>query len=353
VTINDFKDLYIIGETAYNHEGDIDYLYNMIDEISELEINSVKFHLLLNIESYLQVKHPLTNEIKKWVFNENQWDDIIDYSVTKNLDVIALCDDVESLEYINRNNKDVFAVEIHATGLNDLFLLNESAKFKGKVILGVGGSTIDEITYAVDFLKSNGKDDIILMYGFQNYPTDYRETNLSKMLKLKNLFNLPVGYADHTAFDDPNNEIISIMAAAMGFNILEKHYTLDEGEKRIDHHAAVGEDKMARIKELMETALTIYGNNSLKMSASELEYGNIGPMKKAIVAKNDIKIGEKLSFDNVCFKRTVEESTIKQDMFLQLIGLESIKDIAKDELIDFSKVKYEFKRTDSESFTHI
>ena len=346
----DFKKPYIIGETAYNHEGDINYLYRMIDHISELELDAVKFHLILKPESYMQKNHPLMGELKKWIFNEKEWTDIIDFSNEKGLDVIALCDDVESLEYIIENNKNVSAVEIHSSGLNDYFLLKKSAKFNGTVILGIGGSLIDEIAYAVDFLKSKGKNKIILMYGFQSYPTKYTDINLSKMLKIRDLFNLPVGYADHTAFDDPNNEIISIMGAMMGINILEKHYTPDYGKERIDYHAAVGKEQMYRIKELMKLALTVYGDGSLKMSKSELEYGKTGPMKKAIVAKVDIKKGEKLSFDNLWFKRTEEESYLRQHQFLQLIGLETTEDIKKDEIVDFSKVKYNFKRVDSKSF---
>ena len=351
-SIDNFKEPYIIGEIAYNHEGDITYLYKMIDDIAELELNAVKFHLLLKPESYMQKKHPLMEETKKWIFNEKQWDAIIDYSNEKKLDIIALCDDVESLEYISKNNKDVNAIELHATGLNDWFLLEESAKFNGAVILGIGGSTIDEIAYAVDFLKINGKgrNEIILMYGFQSYPTNYADINLSKMLKIKELFNLPVGYADHTAFDDPNNEIISVMGAMLGINILEKHYTPDYGKERIDYHAAVGKEQMLRIKELMKLALTVYGDGELRMSKAEQEYGNVGPMKKAIVAKNFIKKGEKLSFDNLWFKRTEKGSSIKQNQFLQLVGLEATKDIEEDEIIDFTKVKYEFKKAELESF---
>ena len=353
INTDNFKDPYIIGETAYNHEGDIKYLYKMIDEIAELKLNAVKFHLLLNPEGYMQKKHPLIEEAKKWIFNEKQWDAIIEYSNEKELDVIALCDDVESLEYINKNGVNVSAVELHATGLNDWFLLEKVAKFNGAVILGIGGSTMDEIWYAVDFLKSRGKNEIILMYGFQSYPTEYTDINLAKMLKIKNLFNLPVGYADHTAFDDPNNEIISVMGTMMGTNILEKHYTPDYGKERIDYHAAVGKEQMLRIKELMKLALTVYGDGELKMSKAELEYGNIGPMKKAIVARKFIKKGEKLSFDNLWFKRTEEGSYIKQNQFLQLIGLEATKDIKEDEIIDFTKVKYEFKKADLESFTYV
>ena len=351
INTDNFRKPYIIGETAYNHEGDINYLYKMIDEIAEIKLNAVKFHLLLNPESYMQKKHPLMEDTKKWIFNEKQWDDITDHSNKKGLDIVALCDDVESIEYILKNNKDVGAIELHATGLNDWFLLEESAKFNGPVILGIGGSTIDEIAYAVDFLKSKdkGKNDIILMYGFQSYPTKYTDINLAKMLKIKNLFDLPVGYADHTAFDDPNNGIISVMGAMMGTSILEKHYTPDYGKERIDYHAAVGKEQMLRINELMKLALTVYGDACLKMSEAELEYGNVGPMKKAIVAKKFIKKGEKLSFENLWFKRTEEGSPIKQNQFLQLVGLEATQDIKEDEIIDFSKVKYVSKRMDLKS----
>lgn len=353
INTDNFKVPYLIGETAYNHEGDIDYLYRMIDDIATLKLNAIKFHLLLNPESYMQKNHPLAKEMRKWIFSKKQWDPIIDYTNKRGLDIIALCDDIESAEYLIKNSKDITAIELHPTGLNDYFLLETVSKFNGQIVLGIGGSTIDEIQYSVNSLRNNGKDNIILMYGFQTYPTNYVEINLSKMLKIREIFNLPVGYADHTAFNDPNNEVISVMGAMMGFNILEKHYTLDFGKKRIDYHAAAGKAQMLRIKELMKLALTIYGDGKLKMSKAELEYGNVGPMKKAIVAKKFIKKGEKLSLDNLWFKRTAEESPVKQNQFLQLIGLEAKRDIEEDEIVDFSKVRYKFKKVDMKEFTHI
>ena len=343
----------IIAETAYSHEGDISYLYRMIDEIAEMGMDAVKFHLLLNPESYMAKSHPLIEKIKSWLFDGQQWDDIIARSTEKGLDVIALCDDVESLEYINNNHSSIWAIELHATGLNDWFLLGAAVEFDGMVILGVGGSTIDEIAYAVDFLKRRGKDEIMLMYGFQSYPTDYTNVNLSKMLKIRDLFELPVGYADHTAFDDPNNEIISVMAAMMGINILEKHYAPHPGQERTDFQAAVGMDKMLRIKELMEVALAVCGCGDLAMSQQELEYGSTGPMKKAIVAKRDIKSGERLSLENLWFKRTKEESPVRQNQFSELIGLEATEDIEEDEIVDFAKVKYQFGKADLKNFGQI
>ena len=45
---------YIIGETAYIHEGDIGYLLRMVQELAQIGLEAVKFHVLLNPESYYQ-----------------------------------------------------------------------------------------------------------------------------------------------------------------------------------------------------------------------------------------------------------------------------------------------------------
>jgi len=344
---------YIIAETAYNHEGNLDYLNRMTDEIANLDLNAVKFHLLLNLDSYMKKTHPLYNTVKHWMFSEKQWDDILNHATQKNLDIIALCDDVESIQYLRRTKEKIHAIELHATSINDYFMLMEASKFDGQIILGIGGSSINDITYAVDFLTHQGKHDIFLMYGFQSYPTNYTDINLSKMLAIHDLFHLPVGYADHTAFDDPNNTTISVAAAFMGFPVLEKHFTLDFGKERIDYHAAVGAQHMKHIRDLMSIALQTHGSGKIALSEPEKAYGNVGPMKKAIVARRAIKKGEQLTLENLWFKRTPEESTIQQKQFLQLLGCTAKTDINQDDIIDFSNVDYKFKPVNLGQFTNV
>ena len=344
---------YIIGETAYNHEGDIKYLFRMIEEIADLKLDAVKFHMLLDITTYFQKKHPLLPTLQKFMFTEDQWTQIFQKSKDLNLDVINLCDDVKSIEYCLEHEDLVDAIELHATGLNDYFQLTALKNWKKLVILGVGGSTLDEIRYALEILSKNGNENILLMYGFQSYPTDYGKINLSKMLKIGDLFERPLGYADHTGFDDSNNEVVSVMAASLGVPVLEKHFTCDEGKERVDYHAAVGKETMQRIKELMNLALSVYGTGDMNMSDAELKYGNTGPMKKALVAGKPISRGSEIRVEDVRFKRTEEESTLKQNQLFRIIGLKAKEDIAEDEIIDFTKVEYEFQAPDPESFTHI
>ena len=41
---------YIIGETAFHHEGDKEFQKKMIEDIAQLKLSAIKFHLLLNLD---------------------------------------------------------------------------------------------------------------------------------------------------------------------------------------------------------------------------------------------------------------------------------------------------------------
>lgn len=342
---------YLIGETALHHQGDTSFLKQLIDLGKEAKVNAIKFHLLLNIDDYFVKNHDAYGIVNEWGLTKEQWHDILMYNESKELDSIVLCNDPQSVDFaINYKGESIKAIELHATGLNDYLLLQKAAKFKGTVILGVGGSTIDEISFAIDMLNELGQHDIFLMYGFQNYPTRYEDINLKKMIKLKDLFDLPVGYADHTDPLNEYNEIISTLGVTMGVNVCEKHFTHVVGEKRIDSQAAVSLEQLKKVRELMDIITTSVGTGSLKMSDGELSYGNTGPMKKAIVAEVNIKKGDIISLDKIGFKRTNESTYMLQSFMPKLIGLKANKDINADEFIDFSNVSYEFKKADSNQF---
>ncbi|WP_299259069.1 N-acetylneuraminate synthase family protein [uncultured Aquimarina sp.] len=342
---------YLIGETAFHHEGDIPFLKTLVDHGKNTKIDAIKFHLLLDLDEYFVKKHEAYDILKNWLLTKEQWLDVLSYTNQKGLDTILLCNDPDSVDFaIENSDKNIIAIELHATGLNDYFLLEKASKFKGTVILGVGGSSIDEIYYAITTLNNLGQEDIFLMYGFQNYPTRYEEINLNKMLKLKDLFDLPVGYADHTDPSNPLNEYVSTLGMPLGINVCEKHFTHAFGEKRIDAQAAVTLEQLANIREMMDVANISLGDGTLAMSDAELSYGNTGPMKKAIVAKTKIKKGEVISLENVSFKRTNESTYMLQSFFPRLIGLTVNKDIEMDDFIDFSNVEYEFRKENSDQF---
>lgn len=343
---------YFIAETAFHHEGNVDFLRTLVKDISNLNVDSIKFHLLFDLNDYIIEKHQAKEVLQSISIKKEDWIKILTDVKEYGKNIILLANDVESLKWAIsiQNDYPIAAIELHSTGLNDLFLLQECVKFNRTIMLGVGGSTFDEVLFAIEFLEKNGKNDILLMHGFQNYPTNFEDINLKRMDFYKEAFGYPVGYADHT---DPNNKLnslISCLPQVMGHNILEKHVTNSFGTKRIDAQAAVSLEQMKEIIEYAKASYSSLGNRNLIFSESEKKYGNTGPMKKALVAKIDLNEGEILSFDKIAYKRTEQSTSLNQKDIMKLINSRVIKNIKKDEILSFSNIEYHFKENDFNQF---
>lgn len=346
------KSIYFIAETAFHHEGDIGFLMNLVHDISKTEVDAIKFHLLFDLKDYIIKNHPAEAVLQKISISEQNWLQVFDNIKETDKKIILLCNDLKSLEFaINiQEQYPIDAIELHSTGLNDIFLLEEAKKFKKSIILGIGGSTFDEVQFAIDFLKAQNKNEIILMHGFQSYPTNYNDINFRRIDLLSNAFGLPIGYADHTDPKDPNNEMISVLPIMNGVKILEKHVTNKFGDQRIDAQAAVNIETMNKIVQLANTLNQTLGKNNLYFSDAELNYGDTGPMKKALVARKPIKKGETVTKENIAFKRTTSSSPLLQKDIYKILGNNALEDIEVDALLTNMNVGYTFKKQNFDQF---
>lgn len=110
-------------------------------------------------------------------------------------------------------------VNIHKVASAEMldFDILEACRYSGKpIILSTGGHTIEEIAKAVKFLKGS---EIILMYCVASYPA--RQIFLERINQLKDMFQVPVGYSDHSL----DNIMIPRLAIHHGAVVLEKHMT--------------------------------------------------------------------------------------------------------------------------------
>lgn len=93
---------YIIGETAWHHDGDEKYLMKIVSTIVDLRLNAIKFHLLLDVDSYITKSHPLYQATCDRTLGRAVWDKAIAKSVKAGLEVILLCNDIASIDYAKK-----------------------------------------------------------------------------------------------------------------------------------------------------------------------------------------------------------------------------------------------------------
>jgi N,N'-diacetyllegionaminate synthase len=334
--LNGKKEPYLIAETAYAHEGNYDYLRRQVDAVDFRYVDALKFHLLLDIDGYIRKDHPQYETIKQWLFDREQWAAILGRTKRRGIDVIALADDEASLIWLQTIPSLIDAVAIHFMGLNDIHLLKLTGQLGKPVFLGIGVSTLDEINLALAVLEQLPT---VLIYGYQSYPTDYRKLKLRLIPKLSGFFEAITGYADHTAYDDPENELISVMGYISGAPIIEKHFVLEKGIPRTDYEAAVSATDLRSLKNKLELVSDCLGQGASSFSAAEQAYRQPGLMKKAPLARTALRKGARLQLDDVIFKRTGSASYTRQTDIYTLLGMEISRDISPDEALDFSNLR--------------
>lgn len=323
----------LIAETAWHHQGEFAFMHQLVNAINKkTKADIVKLHLTLDMDEYMVRDHPLYEDVKIWLLDKDQWKEIIELIISGNKELMLLFNDTKAVEFGMQFNPT--HVEIHSACLNDINLLDalkQHLSLETKVVLGVGGSSLYEIENAINILQH---PNIVLMFGFQNFPTKYEDINFAKMRRIMKLFpGFQFGYADHTAWDEPNNILITLFGAALGMDYVEKHITIAYGEERIDWSAAVSIDMFNEIKEKMGLLEACNGDGLLRFNKGEQDYSIFGPMKKAAILTKDLKAGQKLERDMLAFKRTGHISDLSQVEALQSIGKEITKDIRTGQVL--------------------
>lgn len=230
-------------------------------------------------------------------FNEEDFRELSDYCKEINIDFLSTPFDLNSIEYLDKLQK---YYKISSSDLTNEPTLRAVAKKNKTILLSTGASTIDEIRWAYNILRSETNADIVLLHCVLSYPTSNEDANLNMIECLKNEFpDAKIGYSDHTIPD--KNMVLCCSAYLKGAKVIEKHFTLDKTLPGNDHYHAMDLNDLIKLSDNLDLIDITSGNYTKK----PLECEKI-PRKEArrsIIVLGNIKKGDILSYDNLTFKR--------------------------------------------------
>ncbi len=180
--------------------------------------------------------------------------------------------------------------------ITDLELLKYIAKKKKPMILSTGMATLGEIEEALEVIRSQGNDDIILMHCNSLYPSPFKIVNLNAINTLSMAFQIPIGFSDHTT-----GIHISIAAVAKGSKVIEKHFTLDRKMKGPDHSFAIEPDELKQLVKNIRDVEKATGTGIKERSKEEQEMYEKG--RRSIIAAQDIPKGMRITRNMLIIKR--------------------------------------------------
>ncbi len=190
-------------------------------------------------------------------------------------------------------------------------------------------AVMEEIHQAVNILRQNGTTDISILHCTTEYPTPYPSLNLNVIHTLKDEFkDLTIGYSDHSIGSE-----VPIAAAAMGAEVIEKHFTLDTNMEGPDHKASATPDILAALVKgvrIVEQAL-----GRFEKIPDPVEEKNKIVARKSVVALKPIKKGDIYSIENITVKRP--GNGISPMNWYDILGQEAQDDFEEDEVIRDSR----------------
>jgi len=191
--------------------------------------------------------------------------------------------DETSVDFLEGLNVPCY--KIASFELNHFPLLRKVAQTGKPVIMSTGMATETEISEAVAYLKKYGCSQLALLKCTSCYPASVSDANLATIEDMKKRFNVPVGLSDHS-----KGIGVSIVAAALGANIIERHFVLDDNSGAVD--AAFSSTPA-------EFSCLVRETKDLEKAIGQVHYGPTDAEQDSVKYRRSIYISDALNAGDV------------------------------------------------------
>jgi N,N'-diacetyllegionaminate synthase len=327
----------IIAEIGVNHNGDMTLAKKLIDEAKKAGADYVKFQTFKADRLATKKAKKTVYQIKNSGDGESQKDmlarlevshdmhkKIISHCKKRKIKFLSSAFDIEGLDLLSKLGQTIF--KIPSGEITNAPYLKHVGVIAKSIILSTGMSNLKEIKDAIKILESGGlsRKDITVLHCTSEYPAPLNEVNLNAMNEIKNKLKVSVGYSDHTdGFE------ISLAAVALGAEVIEKHFTFDQALPGPDHKASLEPKELRLMIKLIRNIEVSLGQPIKQASKSEIK--NMPLVRKSIVAKSKIEIGERFTNNNLTTKRP--GTGISPMKWNFIIGKKASRAFDEDELI--------------------
>ena len=333
---------YIIAEVGSNHNGDMDLCRRLIDAAAAAGAHAVKFQSwtessLIAKEEYQRnteysdkKKHfgSLQDMVKAYQFTAEQHREANAYCKARGITFassVFSTGEVDLLEEL-----DVPFFKIASMDVVNLPLLEYVARKQRPTIISTGMASLAEIERALETVRRVGNEQTVLLHCVSIYPPDYDMIHLRNLEMLRQAFDVPVGFSDHTL-----GTAISLAAITLGAAVIEKHFTLDKDMPGWDHAISANPEELRTIVEEGKNIFTALGSHNRIVSDAELEKRK--KFRRSLVARHALRQGHLISEADLDAKRP--GSGISVDELSYVLGRKLAEDVQEDQVIQWKHLQ--------------
>ena len=265
-------DPYLIAEIGINHNGDINIAKKLIDASNACNWDCVKFQkrdpdVCVPEEQKSVVRDTPWGEMTyidykyRMEFGLDEYLDIDKYCREKPIDWATSIWDINSLEFMKQF--DVPFIKIPSAQITNKTLIESITQINHFYILSTGMMNWEMLDEVVNVLEKHNLK-YALLHCNSTYPAPHDELNLSVIPEMKKRYGCIVGYSGHEFDLEP-----SILAVAMGAQIIERHVTLDHKMWGTDQKSSLEVHAMDLLNKRMKGVRKIIGVPEKVITESE------------------------------------------------------------------------------------
>ena len=240
------------------------------------------------------ITEPLYDIFKRRSLLDSEWHELKAFSDGLGLTFFATIGDERGLELVEQIGCE--SIKVASADVNHFPWLRKISKLGISIQLDTGNATFGEIESAVDIIRSEGNDKIIIHNCPSGYPAHLDSINLRMIPTLKELFNCPIAYSDHSP-----GEVMDVAAVALGANLVEKTITHNKMTRSVEHIMSLEPHEMASFVNTIRNVETAMGSTRRIMSAEE-KLKRLS-LRRSVILDEDVAVGSRLKDAAVKFKR--------------------------------------------------
>jgi sialic acid synthase SpsE len=329
---------YVIAEAGANHNRDRGLARELIDVAARAGADAVKFQTYTGKDLYSS-KTPRFDylddprspaELLDDIALPREWQaELAEHASERGIAFFSTPFDHAAVDGLRELG--VPAMKIASFEIVDLPLIRHAAETGVPVIVSTGMATYGEIEDALGAVEAAGNRSVALLRCASVYPSPPEIMNLRAMTTMRDAFGVPVGLSDHTT-----GVAVAAGAAALGAELVEKHFTLDRGMEGPDHPFALEPDELRAMIAGIREVEAARGSGRLE-GPSELEAREMhANARSSVIAAADIPAGAEITREMLTVKRPGWGIAPKHiDV---LVGRRARTDIEYDDVITWEMV---------------
>ena len=291
-----------IAEVSANHLGSLERAKAIVREAAKAGATAIKLQTYTADTMTLDLPNlKISDEHSLWggktlyqLYEEahTPWDwheELFDLAISLNLIPFSSPFDLSAVDFLEKLNAPMYKIASMETG--DHRLIRAVAETGKPLIVSTGATELEEIYELVDVIKTTGNKEYTLLVCTSSYPSDPKDSHITRIQTLRELFDCKIGLSDHTLGIGA-----SVAAIALGATAIEKHLTLNRSDGGADGAFSMEPQEFAALVKEGNIAKESLGQSSWLMQPSEAESRRL---RRSLYIVTDVQAGEKVSYENV------------------------------------------------------